>query len=84
MNQTVNETGRGRVNLSVSPALLEALEGAAEALGMSVSQVTLSAVVAGLPALVEQVESCRKLATIKKQLLQIHKEATAKPRPVRK
>lgn len=65
MNQVVNDTGRGRVNLSVSQALQDALEGAAAGLGMSVSQVALMAVVAGLPSLSEQVKSRASLATAK-------------------
>lgn len=40
---------RGRVNISVPAGVLRALEGMASVSGMTVSQVALSAVLAGLP-----------------------------------
>lgn len=58
--QTVAE--RGRVTISPSSGLHAALAGAAESLGMPVSQVALAAVMAGLPALLEQVRAARELS----------------------
>lgn len=54
-------TDRLRINMSVPEGVHAALTAAAEDLGMSVAQVTLSAVMAGLPTLVTQVHNVGEL-----------------------
>ena len=57
------ESGRERLNLSVSPQLRRGLRAAAEALGMTESQIALQALVAGLPQLQLQVRALSDLVS---------------------
>lgn len=52
-----NDVARERLNLSVSPQLRRGLRAAADALGMSESQLALQAIVAGLPLIQQQVKA---------------------------
>lgn len=54
-------TDRLRINISVPDGIYDALAGAASKTGMSVSQVALQALLAGLPALALQVEAVEGL-----------------------
>ena len=52
---------RNRVNISVPDGVLAALQSAAGITGMTLAQVTLSAVVTGLPGLFSQVDGVQRL-----------------------
>lgn len=52
-----NDAARERLNLSVSPQLRRGLKAAADALGLSESQLALQAIVAGLPLIQQQVKA---------------------------
>jgi hypothetical protein len=54
-------TDRFRVNISVPDGIYSALVGISEKTGMSISQAALSALVAGLPALADQVGAVEAL-----------------------
>lgn len=56
-----SESGRERLNLSVSPQLRRGLRAAADSLGMTESQIALQALVAGLPQLQQQVRALSDL-----------------------
>lgn len=55
------ESARERLNLSISYQLRCGLRAAAEALGMTESQIALQAIVAGLPQLAQQVRALTEL-----------------------
>lgn len=56
-SQRDEKTGRIRVNLSVTPQIYGLLDEASSALGLSVSQIALSALLQGLPTIRSQIDS---------------------------
>lgn len=59
-SQSVSD--RSRVNVSLPPGVYRALASAAANMGTSVSQVALATILAGLPAMAEQVNAMSVLA----------------------
>lgn len=54
-------TDRTRVNVSLPAGVYASLAGSSEKLGTSISQMALSAIMAGLPSLADQVEAVERL-----------------------
>ena len=61
VQSTQSGTDRSRVNVSLPPGVYASLSGAAEKLGTSISQIALAAIMAGMPALADQVDSLGRL-----------------------
>ena len=61
-----NDTNRCRVNLTLPPGVYRALSAAAENMGTTVSSLSVSAILAGLPTIAVQVESLASLCLVAK------------------